>query len=75
MLFGALLFGNLSDRFGRRVTLQIAVLGLSFFSFIAGLVTSFTLYAVLRFAAGIFCGGGILVGRYLPNPELQFFFH
>ena len=61
VLLGALVFGNLSDRYGRRPTVIWTVFLLSVVSLVGSFVTSFTLYTALRFLAGVCCGGAILV--------------
>uniref|UniRef100_A0AAY5F604 Solute carrier family 22 member 6 n=1 Tax=Electrophorus electricus TaxID=8005 RepID=A0AAY5F604_ELEEL len=55
VLVGALVFGGLSDRFGRRVLLLISNLLLAVSGTCAAFSTSFTMFCVFRF----FCGMGL----------------
>ncbi|MCK0511366.1 MFS transporter [Aromatoleum buckelii] len=57
MMFGALIFGPLSDRFGRKRVIAICVVLFSFFTFINGFATTPTEFAICRFIAGLGIGG------------------
>jgi AAHS family benzoate transporter-like MFS transporter len=57
MMFGALIFGPLSDRFGRKRMIAICVALFSFFTFINGFASNPTEFAICRFVAGLGIGG------------------
>lgn len=57
MMFGALIFGPMSDRFGRKRVIAICVVLFSFFTFINGFVRNPTEFAICRFIAGLGIGG------------------
>jgi SHS family lactate transporter-like MFS transporter len=59
---GALLFGMLSDRYGRRVPLMANVLFFSLIELLCGFSTSYTMFLVLRALFGIGMGGEWGVG-------------
>uniref|UniRef100_A0A4W4H5U0 Solute carrier family 22 member 6 n=1 Tax=Electrophorus electricus TaxID=8005 RepID=A0A4W4H5U0_ELEEL len=63
VLVGALVFGGLSDRFGRRVLLLISNLLLAVSGTCAAFSTSFTMFCVFRF----FCGMGLSVVEWVPT--------
>src|SRR5690348_9403892 len=54
---GALLFGRLADRFGRRPVLLIDVLLFSLFELATAFSTSITMLLALRFLFGVAMGG------------------
>lgn len=54
---GALLFGSLADRFGRKWPLVICVLYFSSMTILSGLSTSFAMFAVMRALFGLGMGG------------------
>ncbi|XP_054998747.1 organic anion transporter 7 [Sorex araneus] len=54
MLIGGIIFGNLSDRFGRRLVYRFCVLLLAIVETSAAFVPTFLLYCTLRFLAGVF---------------------
>ncbi|KAK3730095.1 hypothetical protein QZH41_003648 [Actinostola sp. cb2023] len=68
-LVGAYLFGWISDRYGRRVTL----LSTMFIQFVASLIQSFsvnfTMYVILRVPLGI-CSGGTLIAAFALMAEM-----
>jgi MFS transporter, SHS family, lactate transporter len=55
--FGAYLFGQLADRFGRRPTLMANVLCYSLLEFLSGFSPSLTVFIILRALYGIAMGG------------------
>jgi SHS family lactate transporter-like MFS transporter len=59
---GALLFGMLADRYGRRVPLMANVLFFSVIELLCGFSTSYTMFLVLRALFGIGMGGEWGVG-------------
>ena len=75
VLVGAIAFGNFSDSRGRRSSLLICIIGMTAFGFISSFATSYIMYCVLRFAAGVLCGGVILVRRVIAckwrSPEYR----
>lgn len=54
---GALVFGSLADRFGRKWPLVICVLYFSAMTVLSGLSVSFTMFAVMRALYGLGMGG------------------
>ncbi len=72
-LIGAVVIGQLADRFGRRAMLMVVMIGYGL-SLIAGaFVTSYAGYLAERFVLGLFMGGifpivvGIYVGLFASN--------
>ncbi|MCC4117351.1 aromatic acid/H+ symport family MFS transporter [Aromatoleum toluclasticum] len=57
MMFGALLFGPMSDRFGRKKVIAVCVLLFSTFTFLNGFARDVTEFAVCRVLAGLGIGG------------------
>lgn len=55
--FGALMFGSLADRFGRKWPLVICVLYFSAMTVLSGLSVNFTMFAVMRALYGLGMGG------------------
>src|SRR6516225_10008556 len=62
---GALIFGLLSDRFGRRVPLMINVVYFSIIELLCGFAPNFTVFLILRALFGIGMGGEWGVGASL----------
>ncbi|XP_051939437.1 solute carrier family 22 member 7-like isoform X1 [Hippocampus zosterae] len=60
VMFGAVTFGSLSDRFGRRIMLLTSYLSGMLFALSSAFATSFLMFAVLRFLTG-FCMTGIAI--------------
>jgi MFS transporter, DHA1 family, multidrug resistance protein len=59
---GALIYGPLSDRFGRKPILMIATIGAAIFSFACSIVPSFEMLLVMRFCHGLLAAAmGVLV--------------
>ncbi len=72
MMFGALLFGPLSDRFGRKRMIAICVVLFSGMTFINGFASTPTQFGICRFLAGIGIGGVMpnvvaLMTEYAPK--------
>ena len=63
--FGALFFGILADRFGRRPILMIVILAFSLFSALSGLATSLTSLLIVRTLFGFAMGGEWGIGASL----------
>ncbi|HAV5292045.1 TPA: aromatic acid/H+ symport family MFS transporter [Acinetobacter baumannii] len=57
MMFGAMIFGTLSDKLGRKKTILICVTLFSGFTFIGAFAKGPTEFAILRFIAGLGIGG------------------
>ena len=71
---GALTFGGLGDRIGRKRTLILAMLLMSVFTFLTAGVTSFPALLVVRFFAGLGLGGATpcfitLAAEYSPKRQ------
>jgi MFS transporter, SHS family, lactate transporter len=62
---GALLFGLLADRYGRRIPLMIDVIFFSVVELLCGFATSYTMFLILRILYGIGMGGEWGVGASL----------
>ncbi|MFJ4457911.1 MFS transporter [Pseudomonas sp. NPDC089392] len=72
MMVGALFFGSLSDRIGRRKTIMTCVLLFSGVTALNGLATSPETFAICRFVAGLGIGGVMpnvvaLMNEYAPG--------
>ena len=63
--FGALFFGLLADRFGRRPILMIVILAFSLFSALSGLAGSLTQLLIIRTLFGFAMGGEWGIGASL----------
>jgi MFS transporter, SHS family, lactate transporter len=63
--FGALIFGLLADRYGRRLPLMLDVLFYSVVEVLSGFAPSFSIFIVLRLLYGIGMGGEWGVGASL----------
>ncbi|WP_294033042.1 aromatic acid/H+ symport family MFS transporter [uncultured Moraxella sp.] len=57
MMFGAIAFGTLSDKLGRKLTIMLCVLLFSGFTFLGAFADSPIQFAILRFIAGLGIGG------------------
>ncbi|XP_071753129.2 solute carrier family 22 member 7-like [Centroberyx gerrardi] len=65
VMFGAMTFGSLSDRFGRRIMLLVSyILGITF-AVASAFSTSFVMFAVLRFFTGFGITGIVIVSTVL----------
>ena len=67
---GALLFGRLADRFGRRPVLMIDVLLFSLFELATAFSTSITMLLALRFLFGVAMGGEWGIGASLAMESI-----
>lgn len=67
---GALLFGRLADRFGRRPVLMIDVLLFSLFELATAFSTSMTMLLALRFLFGVAMGGEWGIGASLAMESI-----
>uniref|UniRef100_A0A3P9NBN1 Solute carrier family 22 member 7b, tandem duplicate 2 n=1 Tax=Poecilia reticulata TaxID=8081 RepID=A0A3P9NBN1_POERE len=60
VMFGAIAFGSLSDRFGRRIMLLVSYVSGMLFAVASVFSTTYVMFAVLRFFTG-FCITGIVI--------------
>ncbi len=72
MMFGAMFFGMLADKIGRKKVILICVTLFSGFTFLGGFAENPTQFAVLRFIAGLGIGGVLpnlvaLTSEYAPE--------
>ena len=72
MMFGAMSFGTLSDKLGRKKTIMICVAIFSGFTFLGAFASSPTEFGILRFLAGLGIGGVMpnvvaLMTEYAPK--------
>nr|XP_002740892.1 PREDICTED: synaptic vesicle glycoprotein 2C-like [Saccoglossus kowalevskii] len=72
MMIGALLWGNISDRIGRRTTLIICLTMNAIFGLCSAFVKTFVQFLICRLGAGIGIGGSIPVtfsyyGEFVPK--------
>ncbi|MBA9025101.1 MULTISPECIES: MFS transporter [Bacillaceae] len=70
MVFGALLFGIMADRIGRKQVFIITLLLFSIGSGVSALVTSLALFLVLRFFIGMGLGGELPVASTLVSESV-----
>ena len=57
MMFGAIFFGTLADRIGRKNVIAITLIFFSLFTFLCGFADTPTLFSTFRFLAGLGLGG------------------
>ncbi|RDS84787.1 MFS transporter [Dyella monticola] len=67
---GALLFGRLADRFGRRPVLMVDVVLFSVFELLTAFSTSITMLLALRFLFGVAMGGEWGIGASLAMESI-----
>ncbi|MDD1131218.1 MFS transporter [Pseudomonas shahriarae] len=72
MMFGALIFGTLADRFGRKKGIVFCFALFSIATVINGFASSPTEFGICRFIAGLGCGGlmpnaAALINEYAPK--------
>ncbi|HEY0197664.1 MAG TPA: MFS transporter [Rhodanobacter sp.] len=67
---GALLFGRLADRFGRRPILMLDVILFSIFELATGFAPTLTVFLVLRFLFGVAMGGEWGLGASLAMETI-----
>ncbi len=77
MMFGAIFFGSLSDRIGRKKCIIICMLLFTIFSFLVTLATGPTSFGIMRFIAGLGIGGLMpnavaLITEYSPLKNRSF---
>ncbi|KAM6972468.1 solute carrier family 22 member 7-like [Aplochiton taeniatus] len=65
VMFGAMTFGSLSDRFGRRTMLLVSYIFGSVFAVASAFSTSFIMFAFLRFLTGFGITGIVIVSTVL----------
>ena len=68
-LFGALIFGALADKYGRRKVWYISFTGLVLFGFASSFAPTYRIYVTLRFFTG-FCIGGEILSAFVLATEL-----
>lgn len=74
MMFGAMLFGTMADRIGRKKVIMICTAFFSGFTFLGAFAPSPTEFAILRFLAGLGIGGVMpnlvaLTSEYAPKKS------
>lgn len=72
MMFGAMIFGSLADKFGRKKIIMVCTAFFSGFTFLGAFAPSPTEFAILRFLAGLGIGGVMpnlvaLTSEYAPK--------
>jgi SHS family lactate transporter-like MFS transporter len=67
---GAVIFGRLADRYGRRPLLMASVLGYSIFEFLSGLAPTLMSFLILRALFGIAMGGEWGIGSSLTMETI-----
>lgn len=72
MMFGAMIFGTMADKIGRKKVIMICTLFFSGFTFLGAFASSPTEFAILRFIAGLGIGGVMpnlvaLTSEYAPK--------
>ena len=77
MMFGALIFGTLSDKWGRKNTILMCVFLFSGFTILGAFARDPSEFALLRFIAGLGIGGvmpniGALMTEYAPKKNRSF---
>jgi MFS transporter, SHS family, lactate transporter len=68
--FGALLFGLLADRWGRRIPLMTAIVFYSLMEVLSGLAPSYRIFLILRLLYGVGMGGVWGVGASLAMESV-----
>ncbi|XP_067355004.1 solute carrier family 22 member 7-like [Channa argus] len=68
VMFGAIFFGSLSDRFGRRIMLLVSYVSGMLFAVASAFSSSYVMFAVLRFFTG-FCITGIVIVSAVLSVE------
>ncbi|KAL2083667.1 hypothetical protein ACEWY4_021440 [Coilia grayii] len=65
VMFGAVTFGSLSDRYGRRIMLLVSYVSGMSFAVISAFSTSYIMFAVLRFLTGFGITGIVIISSVL----------
>lgn len=65
VMFGAIAFGSLSDRFGRKIMLLVSYVFGMLFAIASAFSTTYMMFAVLRFFTGFFINGIVIVSTVL----------
>ena len=68
MMFGAMFFGGLADKIGRRLTIVICVFLFSVFTAVAGLAEDPVTFSIIRFIAGL--GRSRLIFKWIVTQNL-----
>ncbi|XP_041839446.1 solute carrier family 22 member 7-like [Melanotaenia boesemani] len=68
VMFGAMTFGSLSDRFGRKIMLLVSYVSGMLFAIASAFSTTYVMFAVLRFFTG-FCITGIVIVSTVLSVE------
>ncbi|XP_076585132.1 solute carrier family 22 member 7-like [Chaetodon auriga] len=68
VMFGAMSFGSMSDRFGRRIMLLVSYVSGMVFAVASAFSTTYVMFAVLRFFTG-FCITGIIIVSTVLSVE------
>ncbi|XP_071361772.1 solute carrier family 22 member 7-like [Trachinotus anak] len=68
VMFGAVTFGSLSDKFGRRIMLLVSYVSGMLFAIASAFSSSYVMFAVLRFFTG-FCITGIVIVSAVLSVE------
>src|SRR5207247_5089545 len=68
---GAMIFGLMADRYGRRLPLMLDILFYSVIEVLSGLAPSYTVFFILRLLYGIGMGGGWGVGASLAMGSVS----
>uniref|UniRef100_A0A669EEH6 Solute carrier family 22 member 6 n=1 Tax=Oreochromis niloticus TaxID=8128 RepID=A0A669EEH6_ORENI len=68
VMFGAMAFGSLSDRYGRRIMLLVSYVSGMVFAVASAFSTSYVMFTVLRFLTG-FCITGIVIVSAVLSVE------
>ncbi|XP_072241146.1 solute carrier family 22 member 7-like [Leuresthes tenuis] len=68
VMFGAMSFGSLSDRFGRKIMLLVSYVSGMLFAVASAFSTTYMMFAVLRFFTG-FCITGIVIVSAVLSVE------
>jgi putative MFS transporter len=71
MFIGALTWGPIADRFGRKFGFAGTVLGFSLLSGLTALATGMTQFLVLRFVSGLFLGGMLPVVSVMVAEQVS----